>query len=875
MIEVNICRNNVPVRLSYWLQAVSLVLLMFVVVLPQSVDARNWKGYCAVSKSDLLEDRGRWSVGKYDQVFDLSGSWQVSPAGLYENNVVTIPFVWSDWNEQIILSRYFKLPQDHAQRQWKIVIDGASHYIQLNINGQNVESRAGEDLSFQVDVDYRTFNFGDDVNLMKITIGHKIGGNEDFPSHASIYTPERYSGISRGIYLVAMPMQAIEDVLIGDIQTTGDKVVFTVESSVKSRTISERAFDTEEFNKSKSFSLDCKLFVDGTNTPIATQNIPVQLPTDGTLQQKITISANLAETQADQGKVLLTLLSNGKPIHEMRARFSQGYPSWNGNGWVSQSGKLVKIRCVDYYTSQPETGRIISHELVEQDVQMLLGLGADAVRICNGSASIDFLDCCDRNGLMVFEELPVFQTPDKILGGEVFIKLAANQLTVMLERDRRFSCIAGWGLGAGINPPNSMNRQYFEQLTTFVRSQDDRPLFVGVPFTSEADLKPLDFAIIELTRYDRWLTVSLPTQVSFNRPVLVGGIRSFIFSFNTQPDQQDFSEPQQAAEVVRWVKNAESMTWVSGVVAGDYTDWEGAVPAISGPSHGTSSLYASGLVSPDRKPRLGYRKLRELWIQNSSQPLAHEKTTPVESHYLLIAGFLLMFVLFYSMRQNNILRVNISRSLISPKGLFQDIFHQRYFQVGQTWLLLVLISGTLGLIAAGWLYSQRNDPMIDWVVGYIFHSDDTIQWLASLFWHPMRGLLFFWMLFFVIIWINVLYASFLCTIFNAKYSLAQSLDLVVWSWNVIIGILPLAIFADRIYAGNAHILFTILLLAFCVWGCVRLIWVFQIHIRRSLTLAAVLWVGPVAVLLGLKILLLEYSYSLITYGDFFWKAVFH
>jgi hypothetical protein len=368
---------------------------------------------------------------------------------------------------------------------------------------------------------------------------------------------------------------------------------------------------------------------------------------------------------------------------------------------------------------------------------------------------------------------------------------------------------------------------------------------------------------------------ALPRTNSHDKPVLLGGIRSFSNLNQADHHEGKGSEAKQAVDLVRWVRFAESIQWSDGVVVGDFMDWEGAVPSISGTLQGKSSLYSAGMVREDRKPRLSYRKLRELWVQNLSHPLASNAQQSPESPYLLIAGFAMMFVLFYSMKQNNILRVNISRSLISPKGLFEDIFHSRYFQFGQTLLLMVLISGTLGLVAAGWLYSRRVDPSLDWLIGYIVHSEIIVEWLATLFWQPVRAFLFFWMLFFVIIWINALYASFLCSFFKSKCSLAQCLDLVVWSENVLVGVLPFAIFSDRIYSGNAHLLFSLMLIVFGIWGFLRLMWVFRSYIRRSLGFALSIWAGPTIMIAVVIVLLLEYNYSIFTYGEFFWTTVFH
>ena len=106
------------------------------------------------------------------------------------------------------------------------------------------------------------------------------------------------------------------------------------------------------------------------------------------------------------------------------------------------NGKPVKLVGFNRHQTYPYIGNAGSFRLQYLDALLLKQTGANFVRLSHYPQSPDFLDACDRLGLLVFEELPGWG----YVGNQEWKNIAEQALEEMILRDRNRPSIILWGV---------------------------------------------------------------------------------------------------------------------------------------------------------------------------------------------------------------------------------------------------------------------------------------------------------------------------------------------------------------------------------------------------------------------------------------------
>lgn len=110
------------------------------------------------------------------------------------------------------------------------------------------------------------------------------------------------------------------------------------------------------------------------------------------------------------------------------------------------NGERIKLMGVNRHEDHPEWGSASPPHLLRQDVEIIVRLGANAVRAHYPLPEI-FLDLCDQHGLLFLSEVPAWQySPQQLQSAEVREKIL-NQFEEMVARDRNHPSVLIWSLG--------------------------------------------------------------------------------------------------------------------------------------------------------------------------------------------------------------------------------------------------------------------------------------------------------------------------------------------------------------------------------------------------------------------------------------------
>ncbi len=117
--------------------------------------------------------------------------------------------------------------------------------------------------------------------------------------------------------------------------------------------------------------------------------------------------------------------------------------SFDTNGKFRLNGALYPLHGVNRHQDWKGKGWALTPADHERDLQLIREIGATTVRLAHYPQSHVFLDGADRDGLMLWEEIPIVntigQTPH-------FAENARLQLTEMIKQNRNHPSIFVWGL---------------------------------------------------------------------------------------------------------------------------------------------------------------------------------------------------------------------------------------------------------------------------------------------------------------------------------------------------------------------------------------------------------------------------------------------
>ncbi|HPA48206.1 MAG TPA: glycoside hydrolase family 2 TIM barrel-domain containing protein [bacterium] len=133
------------------------------------------------------------------------------------------------------------------------------------------------------------------------------------------------------------------------------------------------------------------------------------------------------------------------------------------NGDFLLNGRKVLLKGVNRHQDIGGLGNAMPKRFQVLDAEIIKDLGGNFVRLSHYPQHPDFLDACDRLGILAYAEIASWQH----IGGARFMSNAENMMRAMIRRDRNHPSIILWGL---LNEGRS--KPLFERLHTVAHECD-------------------------------------------------------------------------------------------------------------------------------------------------------------------------------------------------------------------------------------------------------------------------------------------------------------------------------------------------------------------------------------------------------------------
>ena len=403
---------------------------------------RNWQ--------TILNDDGSW---KYDPVIYSNQNYPWINIEGRKENAGTAP---EQYNPVGTYRKHFTVDSSWADKEVFVNFQGVESAMYLWVNGQYIGysedtfSAKGFDIT-----DALNFEEGAD-NVMTVEVYRWCDG-----SYIENQDMLRLAGIFRDVSLDAKDKVEIRDftALSNTFINDGKDGKLDIEADL-------RRFDTA----SRNLKLSAVLYDDQKNK-VCDFSTDVVLDTDEMTATLGAVIPNVKKWSAEHPNLytLVLSLSDGDTTHDLTAikigfRSVEVTDRGSTDARLRVNGEEIYLYGVNRHENNPDTGRYLTREEMEEEILLMKSLNINAVRASHYPNDPVFYDLCDEYGLYVMDEANVeshngrsqYSCPGDLPG---YIEAAEDRAISMVERDKNHASVIMWSPGNETGAGQSLQKE--------------------------------------------------------------------------------------------------------------------------------------------------------------------------------------------------------------------------------------------------------------------------------------------------------------------------------------------------------------------------------------------------------------------------------
>jgi beta-galactosidase len=341
--------------------------------------------------------------------------------------------------------KHLEIPASDQGKEIYLDVDGAMSYATVWLNGKFVGGWPYGYASWRVDLT-PSLKFGAD-NVIAIRL--------DNPPNSSRWYPG--GGIYRNVWLVkTAPIHVahwgtyVTTPMIGSSEATVAVQIMIDNQSTN---------DVEINAETKLYELDDKDARQG--EAVATKSTQVKVPAGTSVTGRIAMTVanpklwNLE--QPNRYVAVTTLDQDGKVVDVVENIFGIHTIEFTSTGGFLLNSKHVPLNGVCDHHDLGALGAAINVRALERQIEILKGMGCNAIRTSHNPPAPELLDLCDRMGMLVMDESCDCWEHGKTKNDYhlLFDDWHEKDWRAELRRDRNHPCIILWSIGNEVQEQNS------------------------------------------------------------------------------------------------------------------------------------------------------------------------------------------------------------------------------------------------------------------------------------------------------------------------------------------------------------------------------------------------------------------------------------
>lgn len=832
-----------PNRLGVWIMLLGLICLF----IPPAVLAALsfYMPSESLSWSDLKPDRPEAIA----PVINLCGEWQYRAGDKF--GTITVPSSYAGYDGKITFSRQFTIPDDWRGESLSLIFFGISHQASFRLNGALLGSHQSSGVPFEISIPEQIIRFGSSNELV-VEVDNRKSSVRNLPLKSSVFAPRNFGGITREVFLQALPLERINSLCIEEKQTRTS----APESDPGNDIVLEVALSLLIGGEYGSGVLTVELYGPDGNRILRREASLEAVQADKLHEETFSLAVPQPRRWRPGEPCLYRLvcrLSRGRELLD-QVQKSFGLRSWRNadrslvdpDAFLAEFGPLHGVIKVEQW---PQSGFSPSPRQMEAEIELIQDLGVDFLRCAFFPPHPYFITLCDSLGIALFVEIPLFGVSERMLSKREVQTSALAAMKDLQYLARFHPCITALGWGSGFEP-SAVSAGGI--IGTWV---DDLPS--DIPYYAHS---------IGAVSNPASLLIVAPAADTDSAPI--GVIRDISASIGPFTGTQGgLEQAHRLSRELCQLPERESSFFVSYL-----NDWSGDRPLIYNPTLMGSYIHAAGLADAASRPRIAFLNLKEYLLSGEIDEKDYPEKSAEEPPWEFLAfGIVFSALWLWVMRVDKLFRQNLRRSLAHSHGFIGEIRDRRFLQGYQTLLLLIFLCTGIGNLWASLGYGWRLQPGFSALMEHLVGSDTLLAFLRTVIWVPYQGFLFASLAVFVASLIMTVVVRIGSSRQPTRLSLIQSISVLLWSAVPALIILPLSALYLRLQILPAlHWMIMFVILWVLAWSYLRLINSLSISYRSGFKRPLMVGVGlPLLLLISYVIRLQLTRQSLDYIGYFF------
>lgn len=361
----------------------------------------------------------------------------------------------------------FTVPAADSTKMIYIDFDGVYRNSEVWINGQYLSKRPYGYSSFRYNLT-PFLNYGEQENVLAVKVDNSLQPNSRW------YTG---SGIYRNVWLVKTGKTHVNHwgMFVTTPEVSSEKATVQVQISLLTATAD-----------AMQVQLKTKI-IDPQGQEVAAENSTTSLPSsDNSVIQQFDIqNPQLWSVDSPELYTVKTaVFVEGKLTDNYETQFGIRTFHFDSKKGFFLNGEYLKIHGVNQHHDLGALGAAVNTRAIQRQLEILKGMGCNAIRTAHNPPAPEFLDLCDEMGFLVMDEAfdqwaKKKNTYDYNIDWEEWHQA---DLADMVLRDRNHPSVFMWSIGNEIREQfDSTGTMIANELTELVKSIDNtRPVTCGL-----------------------------------------------------------------------------------------------------------------------------------------------------------------------------------------------------------------------------------------------------------------------------------------------------------------------------------------------------------------------------------------------------------
>ena len=356
--------------------------------------------------------------------------------------------------------RRFTVPADMQGKSIWLEFDAASRIASVWLNGKKLGDHAGGFSRFRLDASKALVSTGENMLVVR-TDNSAPGGKDATTADVLPLTGDFFvhGGLYRPVRLIAV------DPIHVDLADAGGSGVFatTVSATANQAKIDVRTRITNTAARAAGARVTVGL-INAEGQSVATAQSSLKLA--GAATQEAALSLEVPNPHLWQGvddPYLYTMSvavsdARGRLLDEVRQPFGVRTIRIDPNKGLFLNDKHVQLRGVGYHQDREGKGWAITPADVAADVAIMREMGVNAIRLTHYQHGQTIHDLADRNGILVWDEIPLVSAwtrRGELQPRAALVENARQQMRELIRQNGNHASVVTWGIANEVDFGNS------------------------------------------------------------------------------------------------------------------------------------------------------------------------------------------------------------------------------------------------------------------------------------------------------------------------------------------------------------------------------------------------------------------------------------